>query len=138
MDRHPLNQTAQAHPRQEDHFRRPPQGDQMAKTRTYTIDQIAIAARELREAAGTEVERFTSTQVIDLLGGEIQILRERGFSDDRITGLLAGFDIELKKGQIDRRSRAPGNFMRRLLWDRTHSRRQHFDDLPSAAQSSRV
>ena len=109
----------------------------MAQPRTYTIDQIAIAARELREAAGTEAERFTSTQVIDLLGGEIQILRERGFTDDRITGLLTGFDIELKKGQIDRRSHAPGNLMRRLLWDRLHSRRQPFDDLPSAARSSR-
>ncbi len=103
----------------------------MAQNRTYTIDQIAIAARELREAAGTEAERFTGTQVIDLLGGEIQILRERGFTDDRITRLLQGFDIELKKGQIERRSRGPGNLIRRLLWDRFHSRRQLFDELPS-------
>ena len=103
----------------------------MAHTRTYTIDQIAIAARELREDAGTEAERFTATQVIDLLGGEIQILRERGFTDDRITRLLQGFDIELKKGQIERRSRGPGNLIRRLLWDRFHSRRDQFDELPS-------
>lgn len=110
----------------------------MTQTRTYTIDQIAIAARELREAAGTEAERFTSTQVIDLLGGEIQILRERGFTDDRITGLLSGFDIELKKGQIERRSRGPGNLIRRLLWDQFHSRQQHFDDQPRVANPSRI
>ena len=102
----------------------------MAQTRTYTIDQIAIAARELRDAAGADEERFTGTQVIDLLGGEIQILRERGFTDDRITGLLSGFDIELKKGQLERRSRGPGNLMRRLLWDRLHSRREIFDQPP--------
>lgn len=109
----------------------------MAQTRTYTIDQIAIAARELRDAAGTDEERFTGTQVIDLLGGEIQILRERGFTDDRITGLLTGFDIELKKGQIERRSRAPGNLIRRLLWDRIRSRRMQFDDQPRQAHPSR-
>lgn len=109
----------------------------MAQTRTYTIDQIAIAARELREAAGTETERFTSTQVIDLLGGEIQILRQRGFTDDRITGLLNGFDIDLKKGQIERRSRGPGNFIRRLLWNRFYSSRDQFDDLPGAPHLSR-
>jgi hypothetical protein len=110
----------------------------MAQNRTYTIDQIAIAARELREAAGSDEERFTGTQVIDLLGGEIQILRERGFTDDRITGLLNGFDIELKEGQIERRGRGPGNLIRRLLWDRIHSRREIFDDLPRAADASRI
>lgn len=94
----------------------------MPQARTYSIDQIAIAARELREAAGADEERFTSKQVAELLGGEIQILRERGFTDDRIRGLLNGFDIELKPGQIERRSRTAGNLIRRMLWDRFPSR----------------
>ncbi|MBW4038550.1 MAG: hypothetical protein HIU91_06670 [Acidobacteria bacterium] len=94
----------------------------MLHTRTYSIDQIAVAARELRQAAGANEERFTSNQVVDLLGGEIQILRERGFSDDRITRLLNGFDIELKPSQIDRRSRTAGNLIRRMLWNRIPSR----------------
>jgi hypothetical protein len=99
----------------------------MADKRTYTIGEIAIAARELREAAGALEERFTGAQVIDLLGGEIRILRERGFTDDRITRLFTGFDIELKPRQIERRSRTPINLIRRLLWGRFHSRQMQFD-----------
>ena len=94
----------------------------MFNTRTYSIDQIAIAARELRQAAGANEERFTGNQVVELLGGEIQILRARGFTDDRITRLLTGFDIDLKPGQIERRSRASGNLIRRMLWSRIPSR----------------
>ena len=86
--------------------------------KTYTIDQIAVAARELREAAGADEERFTGSQVVDLLDGEIRSLRQRGFTNERITGMLASFDIEIKKDTIERRSRAPGNLLRRLLWDR--------------------
>ena len=85
---------------------------------TYTIDQIALAARELREAAGADPERYTSAEVVNLLSGEIEILRQRGFSDERITHLIAGFDIELKPRQIERRSQSPGNLIRRLLWGR--------------------
>ena len=99
----------------------------MIQTRTYSIDQIAVAARELRQAAGASEERFTGSQVVDLLGGEIQILRERGFSDDRITRLLNGFDIELKPGQIDRRSRSAGNLIRRMLWNRMPAREMQPD-----------
>lgn len=99
----------------------------MLRTRTYSIDQIAIAARELRQAAGAIEERFTGNQVVELLGGEIQILRERGFTDDRITRLLTGFDIELKPGQIERRSRATGNLIRRMLWGRLPSRQMQLD-----------
>ena len=84
----------------------------MAAKRTYTRDQIVTAARELREAAGVVEARFTGDQVIDMLGGEIQILRERGFTDERITGLFTGFDIELKPRQLERRSRTPINWIR--------------------------
>jgi hypothetical protein len=86
--------------------------------KTYTIDQIAIAARELREAAGADPERYTSGEVASLLGGEIEILRQRGFTDERITGLITAFEIEIKLSQIERRGRTPTNLIRRLLWGR--------------------
>jgi hypothetical protein len=87
-------------------------------SKTYSIDQVAIAARELREAAGAHEERFTGTQVVELLSDEIRILRERGFTDERITGLFTGFDIDVKKAQIERRSNAPTNIIRRMIWNR--------------------
>lgn len=110
----------------------------MAQNRTYTTEQIAVVARELREAAGAQEERFTASQVIDLLDGEIRTLRQRGFTDDRITGLLSGFDIELKKGQIERRSRAPGNLLRRVLWDRARASQRQFDEGPGVPHPSRT
>ena len=91
--------------------------------KTYTIDQIAIAARELREAAGADPERYTSGEVASLLGGEIEILRQRGFTDERITGLITAFEIEIKLSQIERRRQTPANLIRRLLWDRLHRAR---------------
>jgi hypothetical protein len=86
----------------------------MADKRTYTADQIATAARELREAAGdnavrelrevegTNEKRFTGAQVIAMLDDEIRILRERGFTDERIAELFNGFDIEVTAQQIAR------------------------------------
>jgi hypothetical protein len=87
----------------------------MSQNRTYNTEQIAIVARELRQAAGAQEELFTGAEVIDLLDGEIRTLRQRGFTDERITGLLSGFDIELKKNQIRRSSRAPNRLLRHML-----------------------
>lgn len=105
----------------------------MLQPRTYSIDQIATAARELRQAAGADEERFTGPQVAELLGGEIQILRERGFTDDRIAHLLNGFDIDLKPGQIERRSRTAGNLIRRMLWNRIPARPEQLMEPASAS-----
>jgi len=69
---------------------------------TYTADQVARAARELREAAGASQERFTAGQVISMLADEVRLLRERGFSDDRIADLFTGFDIEVTSADIAR------------------------------------
>ncbi len=88
--------------------------------RTYTIDQIAVAARELREAAGADPERYTSAEVASLLGGEIEILRQRGFTDERITGLITAFDIDIQPRHIERRRQSPANLIRRLLFGRLH------------------
>ena len=74
----------------------------MAVEALYTADQVATAARELREAAGSEQELFTSDQVVAMLAEEILLLRERGFSDERIAGLFNGFDIEVTEEQIAR------------------------------------
>jgi hypothetical protein len=94
--------------------------------KTYTIDQIAVAARELREAAGADPERFTSTEVASLLAGEIEILRQRGFTDARITDLITAFEIDIKPRQIERRSRTPFNLIRRLLWGRLRNNRESY------------
>ncbi len=99
----------------------------MAHKKTYTIDQIAVAARELREAAGAEDERYTGAEVISLLEDEIQILRQRGFTDKRITDLFTGFEIDVKPGQIERHSKAPGNLITRLLWGRVHAHQMQPD-----------
>jgi hypothetical protein len=91
-----------------------------ANPKTYTIDQIAVAARELREAAGADPERYTGAEVVSLLSGEIEILRQRGFTDERITDLISAFDIDIKPRQIERRKQTPANLIRRLLWGRLH------------------
>ena len=69
---------------------------------TYTADQVARAARELREAAGAAEERFTAAQVVSMLSDEVRLLRERGFDDQRIADLFTGFDIEVTSAEIAR------------------------------------
>jgi hypothetical protein len=69
---------------------------------TYTADQVARAARELREAAGAPQECFTAAQVVAMLSDEVRLLRERGFSDQRIADLFTGFDIEVTPEDISR------------------------------------
>lgn len=69
---------------------------------TYTADQVARAARELRDAAGAPEERFTSAQVITMLSDEVRLLRERGFSDERIAELFGAFDIRTDAEEIAR------------------------------------
>ena len=76
----------------------------MSQERTYTGDQVATAARELREAAGGEPEAFSTEQVLSMLGDEIRMLRERGFTDEHIAGLLSGFDIETTADDLGRLS----------------------------------
>ncbi len=66
----------------------------------YTADQVATAARELRDAAGAEEELFTGDQVLAMLSEEIRLLRDRGFTDQRIADLLTGFDIEVTASQV--------------------------------------
>jgi len=68
----------------------------------YTADQVARAARELREAAGASQERFTAAQVVAMLSDEVRLLRERGFDDQRIADLFIGFDIDATPDQISR------------------------------------
>jgi hypothetical protein len=69
---------------------------------TYTPDQVARAARELREAAGASEQRFTAAQVVAMLSDEVRLLRERGFDDQRIADLFTGFDICVSAQDISR------------------------------------
>jgi hypothetical protein len=100
-----------------------------SSNKTYTIDQIAVAARELREAAGADPDRYTSAEVASLLAGEIEILRQRGFTDERIAGLISAFEIDIKPRQIERRRQSPANLIRRLLWDRRNRTRLNPNEL---------
>jgi hypothetical protein len=72
----------------------------MAEERKYTITQLALAARELRQAAGSEEQIVNTTEAIEMLDDEIRLLRERGFSDEQIASLFTGFDIEVSAEQI--------------------------------------
>lgn len=72
----------------------------MAEEKTYTADQVATAARELRQAAGSDEEHFTAGRVVAMLADEIRLLRERGFSDEQIAELFSGFDIDVTAEQI--------------------------------------
>jgi alkylhydroperoxidase family enzyme len=69
---------------------------------TYTADQVARAARELRDAAGASEQSFTAPEVIAMLSDEVRLLRERGFSDQRIAELFSGFDIQTSAEEIAR------------------------------------
>ena len=79
----------------------------MAEEMTYTADQVAVAARELRQAAGSDEQRFTGSQVVGMLSDEIRLLRERGFNDARIADLLTGFDIRVSAQDVARHSERP-------------------------------
>jgi hypothetical protein len=72
----------------------------MPDSPTYTADQVARAARELREAAGASQQRYTAPEVIAMLSDEVRLLRERGFSDERIADLFTGFDIQTSAEEI--------------------------------------
>jgi len=37
-----------------------------------------------------------------MLSDEVRLLRERGFSDERIADLFTGFDIQVTPGEISR------------------------------------
>jgi hypothetical protein len=60
---------------------------------SFTLEQVQTAQRELRDAAGVPYTGFSLEQTIALLSSEILLLRERGFSNQSIADLLAGFDI---------------------------------------------
>lgn len=74
---------------------------------TFTAQQLAIAARELREAAGADEEVFNKAQAVSMLSEEIRLLRERGFMDTQIADLLTGFDIPVTADDIARATPAP-------------------------------
>jgi len=76
----------------------------MANEAKYTADQIATAARKLRQASGLEEQFFSVAEVIGILRNEVHILRERGFSDESIADLLISFDIEVAVDDIRQHS----------------------------------
>lgn len=79
----------------------------MADNSTYTAEQIALAARELRQAAGADEERFTNAQAVSMLREEVRLLRERGFTDAQIVDLCQGFDICITAQDLQQHAAPP-------------------------------
>ena len=73
----------------------------MAETRNLTAFDVATLARELRNAAGAEEETFSPEKVVSMMQDEIRLLRERGFSDNKIADLLNGFDVPVKAEDLN-------------------------------------
>jgi hypothetical protein len=79
------------------------------ETKRYTAATIMVAARDLQDAAGSpekpievlDDELHTQGNAIALLSTEIRILRERGFSNERIADLFTGFEIEATAADIE-------------------------------------
>ena len=69
---------------------------------TYTAAQAAAAATALRRAAGLEPERFPQGQFVGMISDEIRTLRERGFDDAKIAGVLAESGVPLDAATIGR------------------------------------
>ncbi|WP_263384709.1 hypothetical protein [Granulicella arctica] len=76
---------------------------------TYSAAQIITAARDLQDAAGSpekpievsDEHPYLLEQAIILLSAEIRILRERGFSNERIADLFTSFDIQAAPADIE-------------------------------------
>ncbi|MEO6803472.1 MAG: hypothetical protein ABI197_09550 [Granulicella sp.] len=76
----------------------------------YSAATIIVAARDLQDAAGStekpiqvpDDELYTLGHAIALLSTEIRILRERGFSNERIADLFTGFEIEATAADIEK------------------------------------
>ncbi len=79
----------------------------MAGEVSFTAEQIALAARELRQAAGADEERFSIVQALSMMSDEIRLLRERGFSDAKIADLLTGFDICVSAQEVGHQGPSP-------------------------------
>ena len=95
-----------------------------ASPKTYTIDQIAVAARQLREAAGGDPERYTIAEVASLLSGEIGVLGASAASPTNASP--ASSAPSTSTSSLARSSAArqtPANFIRRLLWGRLNRAR---------------
>jgi hypothetical protein len=70
----------------------------------------------------------TLAPVDAVLQEEIRILRERGFSDECIHSLFAGFNIEARPGSPGSRWNLPSNDqLVRLIWDRLQPEQQLAD-----------
>ena len=68
--------------------------------KTCNLDQVIRAKRELRDAAGAPDAEYSIDDVIGMLSDEILLLRERGFSNQRIADMLSGFDISASESDL--------------------------------------
>ncbi len=56
--------------------------------RNYSLQQALRAQKALRDHAGLPEEKFAVQEFIGMISDEIQVLRERGVSDEKIAHLI--------------------------------------------------
>ena len=56
--------------------------------KTFSLEEALKAQSALRAAAGLEPERFPISAFVGMISDEIEILRDRGESDEQISALI--------------------------------------------------
>lgn len=56
--------------------------------KSYPIEEALRAQKALRQAAGLDEEQFPVQAFVGMVSDEIEALRKRGFSDEKIAGLI--------------------------------------------------
>lgn len=68
---------------------------------TYPVEEAIRAQRALREAAGLAPEQFPLPAFIGMISDEIEVLRNRGLSDQQIASLIeANSSIRITPSEI--------------------------------------
>jgi len=73
----------------------------MCAVKTYPVEEALKAQKSLRDAAGLEPEQFPIQAFVGMISDEIQILRERGRTDEDIASIIRGNSgIEITSAEI--------------------------------------
>ena len=66
---------------------------------TYSMEEVVVARMALRRAAGDSVGRLRLEEFLEVIYGEVDMLRNAGFADDEIGAIIEralGRSVELK------------------------------------------
>ena len=77
---------------------------------TYSMEDVVVARMALRRAAGDSVGRLRQGEFLEVIYGEVDMLRNAGFVDDEIAAIIEralGRPVEVKALGDCRASQAP-------------------------------